>query len=49
MRIFQEPEKGLVAHTAASRLLRDEHMHDWLGATCEDSGPAALRVSICFR
>ena len=45
-RVFAEPRKGVVVHTAASRVLRESRMHDWLGATCEETWPAALRVGL---
>ena len=35
--IFQEPTKGLVAHTSRSRLLlEDPHLNAWVGFTSED-------------
>ena len=43
-RVFCEPRRGIVAHTAASRMLRNPHIHDWMGANCEDMWPAALRT-----
>ena len=45
MRVFCEPRKGMVAHTAASRLLRQPHMHNWLSVGCDEMWPAAVRVS----
>ena len=44
MRVFSEPRRGIVAHTAASKLLTQPNMHSWLGAGCEEMWPAALRV-----
>ncbi|MCJ1243551.1 hypothetical protein MMC30_000748 [Trapelia coarctata] len=44
MRVFSEPRKGIVAHTAASKLLTRPNMHSWLGTGCEEMWPAALRV-----
>ena len=45
MRIFCEPQKDRVAHTAASALLaEDANMYAWLGANCEDIWPASTRV-----
>ena len=44
LRVFREPRKGVVAHTAASKLLADPCMLDWLGNTCEETWPAAVRV-----
>jgi hypothetical protein len=35
--IFCEPRKGVVAHTATSKLLaEDEQLFDWVGATTDD-------------
>ena len=43
--IFKEPRKGIVAHTAASRLLaEDEQMRDWVGASTDDLWPAAANT-----
>ena len=36
-RIFHEPRKGYVTHTAASKLLaQDPELNDWLGASTDD-------------
>ncbi|KAE9365008.1 S-adenosyl-L-methionine-dependent methyltransferase [Stipitochalara longipes BDJ] len=44
-RIFYEPSPGLVAHTAASRLLAtDQAMEDWVGFCVEDMWPAAAQT-----
>ncbi|POR33278.1 Sterigmatocystin 8-O-methyltransferase [Tolypocladium paradoxum] len=44
-RIFCEPEPGLIAHTAASRLLaQDAALQDWVGFNSEDIFPAAANV-----
>lgn len=45
MRVFSEPSTGFVAHTAASKLLAEPHMHDWMRTGCEEMWPAATRVS----
>lgn len=45
MRVFSEPREGIVAHTAASKLLIQANMHSWLGTGCEEMWPAAVRVS----
>lgn len=45
MRIFCEPRKGVVAHTALSVLFRDQQVLNFLGAGLEEMVPAALRVS----
>ena len=45
-RIFCEPRKGVVAHTAASKLLAEDHlMHEWVGMVSEEMWPAATRAS----
>jgi O-methyltransferase domain len=44
-RIFREPRKGVVAHTAASRVLAElPLLQQWIGQSCEDMWPAATRV-----
>ncbi|KAL4780293.1 S-adenosyl-L-methionine-dependent methyltransferase [Aspergillus varians] len=44
-RIFQEPETGMVAHTAASALLvRSQALNDWVGYTTEETYPASAKV-----
>ncbi|KUJ09465.1 S-adenosyl-L-methionine-dependent methyltransferase [Mollisia scopiformis] len=44
-RIFKEVEPGVVAHTAASRVLAEDQMiNDWVGFCVEDIWPAASRV-----
>lgn len=45
MRVFCEPEPGMVAHTAASRLLSDPLMNDWLRIGTEEMWPAAVKVT----
>jgi hypothetical protein len=48
-RIFSEPRKGFVTHTAASQLLaEDTGMSDWVAVQCEEMLPAALHVSSQF-
>ena len=43
--IFLEPSPGIIAHTAASRLLaEDDELQAWVGFNCEDIGPAAAHV-----
>jgi hypothetical protein len=44
MRIFYEPEPGMVAHTKASRMLASEDMRDWARAGTEELGSAAGKV-----
>ncbi|KYK60650.1 O-methyltransferase [Drechmeria coniospora] len=44
-RVFHEPSPGVIAHTAASRLLaRDSALQDWVGFNSEDIFPAAGKV-----
>lgn len=45
IRLFEETRDNEVAHTRASMLLRQEGIHGWIGSTCENSWPAATRVS----
>ena len=43
--IFKEVRKGVVAHTAASKLLaEDSQLQDWVAVNCEEMSPAAERV-----
>lgn len=43
--IFQEPRKGVVSHTAASRLLaEDSQLHDWVGASTDELWQAAAQT-----
>lgn len=43
--VFTEPRKGVVAHTAASRVLaEDEVTRDFVGVAVEDLWKAATRV-----
>ncbi|KAJ6259658.1 O-demethylpuromycin-O-methyltransferase [Drechslerella dactyloides] len=44
-RIFYEPRHGYVAHTAASKLLRDDlMMRNWISYNTDDLAPASLKV-----
>ncbi|KIX06362.1 uncharacterized protein Z518_04338 [Rhinocladiella mackenziei CBS 650.93] len=44
-RIFCEPQKGFVAHTAASSaLIRDKGTLNWVGYTLEESFPASTKL-----
>ena len=45
MRVFQEPTPGMVAHTAASKLLTRPHMDDWMHTASEEMWPVACKVS----
>jgi len=43
--IFREPAPGVIAHTAASRLLaEDDELQAWLGFNAEDIFPASAHV-----
>ncbi|KAI0095838.1 sterigmatocystin 8-O-methyltransferase [Nemania sp. FL0031] len=44
MRIFYEPEPGMVAHNKVSKLLVDAQMNDWLATHAEEGWPSALRT-----
>ena len=44
-RIFCEPRKGVVAHTAASKYLATNPlMHEWVGMVYEEMWPAASKA-----
>lgn len=44
-RIFHEPREGVVAHTAASRLMsEDSQVSDWVGASTDDLWQAAAQT-----
>ena len=45
MRIFAEPTKGVVAHTAASTLMRDPSCMAWLEQGTQDLWPSSVMVS----
>lgn len=43
--IFREPRKGVVAHTATSRLLaEDDQMNDWVAASTDELWQAASQT-----
>jgi len=43
--IFQEPQEGIVAHTAASKVLSEfPLMSQWVGMVCEEMWPAATKL-----
>lgn len=46
MRIFREPEPGVVAHTQASKALMDPVANDWMGCGTEEMWRAATRVRL---
>lgn len=46
-RIFQEPRKGIVAHTAASKMLASNPlMRQWIGMVSEEMWPSATKVHL---
>ncbi|KAF4629778.1 hypothetical protein G7Y89_g8370 [Cudoniella acicularis] len=45
MRIFHEPEPGIVAHTKASRMLANPDIRDWTRAGTEELGPAGGKLA----
>ncbi|KAI0444742.1 S-adenosyl-L-methionine-dependent methyltransferase [Xylaria telfairii] len=49
MRIFCEPEPGMVAHTAASKLLSRSSANDWLQAGTQEMWPAATKMVEALR
>ncbi|KAK8024992.1 sterigmatocystin 8-O-methyltransferase [Apiospora arundinis] len=44
MRVFHEPEPGMVAHTAASKALHHSGANDWLRAGTQEMWPAATKM-----
>ncbi|KAI1379802.1 sterigmatocystin 8-O-methyltransferase [Hypoxylon crocopeplum] len=44
MRVFREPEPGLVAHTKASKLIASSHMNAWLRIGTHEMWPAATKM-----
>ncbi|KAG8169256.1 hypothetical protein KVR01_000001 [Diaporthe batatas] len=44
MRIFHEPEPGMVAHTKASKILTDAVINNWLRVGTEEMWPASAKV-----
>lgn len=46
MHVFQEPKRGMVSHTRASKLFADPVMNDWLQIGTEEMWPAATKVRI---
>ncbi|GAW24171.1 hypothetical protein ANO14919_137520 [Xylariales sp. No.14919] len=45
MRVFREPEPGMVAHTAASKVLSHSAANNWLQSGTRKIWPAATKVS----
>lgn len=48
MRVFYEPEPGMVSHTAASKMLSKPGMSDWLRVGTEEMWPASVKVIRSF-
>lgn len=46
LRIFTEPTKDSVGHTAASKMLTKPYVHQWIGWACDEMWPAATKVHI---
>ncbi|KAF2272524.1 sterigmatocystin 8-O-methyltransferase [Westerdykella ornata] len=44
LRIFTEPTKGMVAHTAASKLMRDPNCMAWLETATHDLWPSCVKL-----
>ncbi|KFG85433.1 sterigmatocystin 8-O-methyltransferase [Metarhizium anisopliae] len=48
MRVFHEPEPGVLVHTKASKLLRDPAANAWLLCGTEDMWPASVKMVEAF-
>ncbi|KAK7750848.1 hypothetical protein SLS62_007247 [Diatrype stigma] len=48
MRVFQEPEPGMVAQTQASRLLAIPYINAWVSLGARESWPASTKVKQLF-
>lgn len=46
MRVFREPELGMVSHTKASKMLADPYVNDWLNSGAETMWPSVVKVSL---
>ncbi|KAI3324566.1 sterigmatocystin 8-O-methyltransferase [Xylariaceae sp. AK1471] len=44
MRIFHEPEPGMVAHTKVSKLFMNPQIYDWLSTHTEEGWPSAVKM-----
>ncbi|KAI1275240.1 O-methyltransferase-domain-containing protein [Xylaria sp. FL0933] len=44
MRVFQEPEPGMIAHTSISKAIIDRNLNDWLKTASRDLWPAATKT-----
>ncbi|KJZ69765.1 hypothetical protein HIM_10848 [Hirsutella minnesotensis 3608] len=44
MRIFREPEPGLISHTRSSRMLRNPIVNDWIKCGTNEMWPAAPKM-----
>ncbi|KAJ2999003.1 hypothetical protein NUW58_g143 [Xylaria curta] len=49
MRVFQEPEPGIVAHTNISKAITDSSLNDWLKTASRDLWPAATKMFDAMR
>lgn len=46
MRVFHEPERGMLAHTKVSKAITDSSVNDWLKTASRDLWPAATKVTL---
>jgi hypothetical protein len=46
MRIFTEPEPGMVAHTSISKFMTNPTINGWVEFEARDTWPANTRVSV---
>lgn len=46
MRIFQEPEPDMVAHTKISKFLRIPYINAWVSVGAREGWPACTKVGI---
>jgi hypothetical protein len=44
MRVFQEPQIGMVAYIVVSKVLAEPQMNDWMSTGCEEMWPAATKI-----
>ncbi|MCJ1387546.1 hypothetical protein MMC18_000389 [Xylographa bjoerkii] len=49
LRIFSEPAKGMVAHTAASSIIRYQNVHNWLAGGVKDLWPSSVQIKASIR
>ena len=48
MRVFREPEPGVVAHTKASKVLTNPVANDWCRTGTHEMWPAATKVYLSY-